>query len=49
MFFHSVNSSYSSYAPLVPHDDGKDSNGNLEKRSSEADDDSPLVASEGSE
>jgi hypothetical protein len=37
-------SNSSKYAPLAPHDDGEDSNINLEKRSSEADDDLPLLA-----
>jgi hypothetical protein len=34
----------SKYAPLEPHDYGEDSSINLEKRSSEADDDLPLLA-----
>lgn len=43
MLFSRLESSSSKYAPLEPHADGEDSNSSPEKRSSEADDDSPLL------
>jgi hypothetical protein len=43
MFFPRVESRSFKYAPLAPHDDGEDSNSSPEKRSSEAEDNFPLV------